>query len=81
MKDVPPRNGRTCEATSEGVPPTGKIVPKWSDGCIQAEVEGLAPKERRTTRSKLEAAVGGSSVDLHDVYMYRYEDYEDNEEI
>ena len=52
------------------VPPTGKIVPKWSDGCIQAEVEGLTPKERRTTRSKLEAAVGGSSVDLHDMYMY-----------
>ena len=29
--------------------------------------------------SWMEAAVGGSSVDLHDVYMY--EDYEDNEEI
>ena len=58
--------------------PTGKIVPKWSDGCIQAEVEGLTPEERRTTRSKLEAAVGGSLVALHDVYMY--EDYDDDED-
>ena len=36
----------------------------------------MTPEERRTTRSKLEAAVGGSSVDLHDVY----EDYDDDED-
>mmetsp|Transcript_17767 Transcript_17767/g.41956 ORF Transcript_17767/g.41956 Transcript_17767/m.41956 type:complete len:255 (-) Transcript_17767:60-824(-) len=46
-----------------------KTVPtcKWSDGCIQAEVKGLTPEERQTMRSKLEAAVGDTSVELHDV--------------
>ena len=39
------------------------------------KVKGLTPKERQTMRSKLEAAVGGSSVDSHDdvweeEYMY-----------
>ena len=33
-----------------------------------AKVKGLTPEERQTMRSKLEAAVGGSSVDLHDVW-------------
>ena len=57
-----------------------KIVPKWSDGCIQAEVKGLTPEERQTMRSKLEAAVGDTSVELHDdIDECEHDDNEDEE--
>ena len=52
-----------------------ETVPEWFDGVVVVKVKGLTPKERQTMRSKLEAAVGGSSVDSHDdvweeEYMY-----------
>ena len=55
-----------------------ETVPGWFDGVVMAKVEGLTPEERQTMRSKLEAAVGGSSVDLH--YDIDEDDDDDDEE-
>ena len=53
-------------------------ITKRHDGIVAARVEGLTPEERRTMRSKLQAAVGDTSVDLHDdVDEYEHDDEEE----
>jgi hypothetical protein len=56
-----------------------ETFPEWFDGVVMAKVEGLTPEERRIMRSKLQAAVGDTSVDLHDD-MDEYDDDDGEEE-